>query len=85
MNLWIGPGAGGGMQVQGGGKQPFCFSMGEKHQFLEVRNNGVEVYYSGRDHGTVEEYEWGPMVRAQVPSQPQSQVSTHIYSFEGEL
>ena len=34
----------------------------------------MEVYYSGRDHGTVEEYELGPTVRAQLPSRPQSQV-----------
>ena len=71
LNLGLG---GGGVQVQGGGKQPFQFSLGDKHQFLEVRDNGVEVYYSGRDHGTVEEYELGPTVRAQLPSRPQSQV-----------
>ena len=66
---------GGSVQAPGGGgKQPFQFSLGDKHQFLEVRDNGMEVYYSGWDHGTVEEYELGPTVRAQLPSRPQSQV-----------
>ena len=45
----------------------FLWSLQDKHQFLEVRGNGTEVYYSGRDHGIVEERELGPMVRADRP------------------
>ena len=45
----------------------FLWSLQDKHQYLEIRGNGTEVYYSGRDHQIVEEEEMGPMVRADRP------------------
>ena len=45
----------------------FLWSHQDKHQYLEIRGNGTEVYYSGSDHHIVEEQEMGPMVRADRP------------------
>ena len=55
------------------GGQGFLWSMQDKHQFLEVRLNGTEIYYSGRDHQVVEERELGPIVRADRPIPRQGQ------------
>ena len=51
----------------------FLWSNQDKHQFLEVRGNGTEIYYSGRDHGLVERDELGPIVRADRPIPRQGQ------------
>jgi hypothetical protein len=55
------------------GGQGFLWSLHDKHQFLEVRGNGTEIYYNGRDHGVVEEDEIGPIVRADRPIPRQGQ------------
>ena len=50
------------------GSQGFLWSLQDKHPFIEVRGNGTEVYYSGRDHEAVEDDDdLGPMVRADRP------------------
>ena len=51
----------------------FLWSTYDKHQFLEVRGNGTEIYYSGRDHHIVEDGELGPIVRADRPIPKQGQ------------
>eukprot|EP00092_Neocalanus_flemingeri_P043969 GFUD01048614.1.p1 GENE.GFUD01048614.1~~GFUD01048614.1.p1 ORF type:complete len:559 (-),score=79.34 GFUD01048614.1:813-2489(-) len=55
------------------GSQGFLWSLQDKHQFLEVRGNGTEIYYSGRDHQVVENDELGPIVRADRPIPRQGQ------------
>lgn len=58
-----GQGSHGGQSAggQGGNGQGFLWSNQDKHQFLEVRGNGTEIYYSGRDHGLVEQDELAPL------------------------
>lgn len=71
-----GGGQGGGYGGGGYGgdqSQGFLWSLQDKHQFLEVRGNGTEIYYSGRDHQAVENDELGPMVRADRPIPRQGQ------------
>eukprot|EP00092_Neocalanus_flemingeri_P086673 GFUD01109261.1.p1 GENE.GFUD01109261.1~~GFUD01109261.1.p1 ORF type:complete len:712 (-),score=118.39 GFUD01109261.1:758-2893(-) len=69
-----GPGYGAGqMGNPYGGSQGFLWSLQDKHQFLEVRGNGTEIYYSGRDHQVVENDELGPIVRADRPIPRQGQ------------
>ena len=55
------------------GNQGFLWSLHDKHQFLEVRGNGTEIYYSGRDHQIVDEQNLGPIVRADRPIPKQGQ------------
>eukprot|EP00092_Neocalanus_flemingeri_P034419 GFUD01037428.1.p1 GENE.GFUD01037428.1~~GFUD01037428.1.p1 ORF type:complete len:672 (-),score=115.80 GFUD01037428.1:757-2772(-) len=57
----------------GRGSEGFLWSLQDKHQFLEVRNNGTEIFYSGRDHQVVENDELGPIVRADRPIPRQGQ------------
>eukprot|EP00092_Neocalanus_flemingeri_P076526 GFUD01094939.1.p1 GENE.GFUD01094939.1~~GFUD01094939.1.p1 ORF type:complete len:653 (+),score=94.62 GFUD01094939.1:60-2018(+) len=56
-----------------GGSEGFLWSLQDKHQFLEVRGDGTEIYYSGRDHQVVENDELGPIVRADRPIPRQGQ------------
>ena len=55
------------------GNQGFLWSLQDKHQFLEVRGNGTEIFYSGRDQQVVENDELGPIVRADRPIPRQGQ------------
>ena len=59
--------------MSGESSSGFLWSLQDKHQFLEVRGNGTEIFYSGRDHQTVERDELGPMVRADRPIPRQGQ------------
>ena len=49
------------------GSPGFLWSHYDKHQFLEVRGNGTEIFYSGQDHHIVEDGELGPIVKADRP------------------
>ena len=39
------------------GSNGFLWSQYDKHQLLEVRGNGTEIFYSGRDHHLIENNE----------------------------
>jgi len=56
-----------------GGSRGFLWSLQDKHPFIDVRGNGTELFYSGRDHQVVENEELGPMVRADRPIPRQGQ------------
>ena len=49
------------------------WSLQDKHQLLEVRGNGTEVFYNGRDLDAVHDNDLGPMVRADRPIPRQGQ------------
>ena len=55
------------------GSPGFLWSHYDKHQFLEVRGNGTEIFYSGQDHHIVEDGELGPIVKADRPIPKQGQ------------
>jgi len=65
--------SGAGQSSHGGSEQGFLWSLQDKHQFLEIRGNGTEIFYSGQDHGIVEQDELGPIVRADRPIPRQGQ------------
>ena len=55
------------------GSHGFLWSQYDKHQLLEVRGNGTEIFYSGRDHHLIENNEDGPIVKADRPIPRQGQ------------
>ena len=57
----------------------FLWSNQDKHQFLEIRGNGTEIYYSGSDHDFVKEHEIAPIVRAYQPIPRRGQFHFEVF------